>query len=211
MIKNKEKGQALLMLLLVLSVVLTIIIATVSRSVTDIKITTYEDNSARAFGAAEAGVEEALPNLPATGPVATNSGATQAAANTLLAKLYLNKAVYKSARPEGPYQFDAADMDKVIQYCDAIEAAGYDLETEYFTNFGTGASKEIIFTSAEGTPQNRWFMTLHYNQNPSGWNGFTTLADFYAKFEDGDQRTGNYPAPDGSAARALSRARPWPR
>jgi hypothetical protein len=150
-------------------------------------------------------LEEALPNLPATGPVATNSSATQAAANTLLARLYLNKAVYTAARAEGPYQFDAADMNKVIQYCDAVTAAGYGLETEYFTNFSTGATKEIIFTSPEGTPQNRWFMTLHYNQNPSGWNGFTTLADFYNKFEDGDQRKGNYPTPDGSNFSGIGR------
>ncbi len=158
-----------------------------------------------AFDAIVQDLEEALPNLPATGPVATNSSATQAAANTLLARLYLNKAVYKAARAEGPYQFDAADMNKVIQYCDAVTAAGYGLETEYFTNFSTSATKEIIFTSPEGTPQNRWFMTLHYNQNPSGWNGFTTLADFYNKFEDGDQRKGNYPTPDGSNFSGIGR------
>lgn len=150
-------------------------------------------------------LEDALPLLPNTGPIATNSKATQAAANALLAKLYLNKAVYKASAPEGPYTFDAADMNKVIKYCDDVTAAGYSLETEYFTNFGTGATKEIIFTSPEGTPQNRWFMTLHYNQNPSGWNGFTTLADFYAKFEDGDQRKGNYPTPDGSNFSGIGR------
>ena len=33
-------------------------------------------------------------------------------------------------------------------------------------------------------------MGFHYNQNPSGWNGFTTLADFYNGFEDGDIRKG---------------------
>jgi hypothetical protein len=33
-------------------------------------------------------------------------------------------------------------------------------------------------------------MTLHYNQNPSGWNGFATLADFYSTFPDGDSRKG---------------------
>ena len=148
---------------------------------------------------------EALPALPATGPAAQNSGATQAAANALLARLYLNKAVYKSARPEGPYTFDAADMDKVIQYADAVTAAGYSLEPSYFKNFSTSAATEVIFTSIEGTPQNRWFMTLHYNQNPSGWNGFTTLADFYSKFEAGDQRIGNYPTPDGSNFSGIGR------
>jgi len=148
---------------------------------------------------------EALPALPATGPTAQNSGATQAAANALLARLYLNKAVYKSSRPEGPYTFDAADMDKVIQYADAVTAAGYSLENKYFDNFSKNAATEIIFTSIEGTPQNRWFMTLHYNQNPSGWNGFTTLADFYAKFEAADQRIGNYPTPDGSNFSGIGR------
>lgn len=160
---------------------------------------------AEAFDLIVKDLEEALPNLPATGPVATNSKATQAAANTLLARLYLNKAVYTAARPEGPYQFDAADMNKVVQYCDAVTAAGYSLESEYFTNFSTAAAKEVIFTSPEGTPQNRWFMTLHYNQNPSGWNGFTTLADFYNKFEDGDQRKGNYPTPDGTKFSGIGR------
>lgn len=150
-------------------------------------------------------LEEALPNLPNTGPSATNSKATQAAANAMLARLYLNKAVYKAGSPEGPYTFDAADMNKVIGYCDAVTAAGYALESDYFKNFSTSAASEIIFTTAEGSPQNRWFMTLHYSQNPSGWNGFTTLADFYAKFEDGDQRKGNYPTPDGSNFSGIGR------
>ncbi|MDX2282408.1 MAG: RagB/SusD family nutrient uptake outer membrane protein [Saprospiraceae bacterium] len=150
-------------------------------------------------------LEEALPALPVLGPSATNVTASKAAANALLARLYLNKAVYKAARPEGPYTFDAADMNKVIGYCDAVTADGYSLETEYFTNFSTNATKEIIFTSVDGSPQNRWFMTLHYDNDPSGWNGFATLADFYDKFEANDQRIGNYPPPDGSKFSGIGR------
>jgi hypothetical protein len=150
-------------------------------------------------------LEEALPGLPVAGPSATNVTASKAAANAMLARLYLNKAVYKSARPEGPYTFDVADMNKVISYCDAVTADGYSFESEYFTNFGTAASKELIFASVDGTPQNRWFMTLHYDQDPSGWNGFATLSDFYAKFESNDQRIGNYPAPDGSKFSGIGR------
>ena len=30
----------------------------------------------------------------------------------------------------------------------------------------------------------------HYNQNPSGWNGFTTLGDFYDAFDATDKRRG---------------------
>ena len=143
-------------------------------------------------------LEEALPNLPTQGPQPKNSKASKAAANALLARLYLNKAVYKSSNPAGPYTFDAADMNKVIAYADAVAADGYSLETNYFNNFTQTANSEIILTSAEGSPQNRWMMTLHYSQKPSGWNGFTTLADFYDKFETADQRKGGPATPNGS-------------
>ncbi|MFN3784779.1 MAG: RagB/SusD family nutrient uptake outer membrane protein [Spirosomataceae bacterium] len=134
---------------------------------------------------------EALPGLVNAGPSATNAVANKAAANFLLAKLHLNKAVFKGANPAGPYTHDKADMDKVIAYVDAITAAGYSLESDYFKNFTTEATKEVLFVSNEGTPQNRWFMTLHYDQNPSGWNGFTTLADFYDTFDKSDARIGS--------------------
>lgn len=158
-----------------------------------------------AFDFILADIEAALPNLPNTGPAADNSTATQAAANALLARMYLNKAVYKSASPAGPYTFDAGDMAKVVQAADAVTAAGYSYEANYFDNFTVNATSEIIFTSPAGTGQNRWMMTLHYSQNPSGWNGFTTLADFYAKFDANDQRIGNYPTPDGSEFSGIGR------
>jgi hypothetical protein len=135
---------------------------------------------------------EALTGLSSIGPSATNTTASKAAANALLARLYLNKAVYKAASPAGPYTFDPADMTKVIQYADAVTADGFSLEPSYFNNFTLNASKEIILTVRHdtGTPQNRIWMTLHYDQNPSGWNGFATLADFYGKFESTDGRLG---------------------
>jgi len=135
---------------------------------------------------------EALPGLPKIGPDVKNTQASKAAANALLARLYLNKAVYKSTTPSGPYTFDKADMDKVIQYADAVTADGFSLENSYFDNFSVDAKSEIILTVRHdaGTPQNRIWMTLHYDQNPSGWNGFATLADFYNKFESTDSRIG---------------------
>ncbi|MEZ4961654.1 MAG: RagB/SusD family nutrient uptake outer membrane protein [Saprospiraceae bacterium] len=162
-------------------------------------------NRSEAFDLIEKDLNEALPDLPATGPSATNGRASKAAANALLARLYLNKAVYKADSPEGPYKFENADMDKVIGYCDAIKADGYDLEDEYFTNFTVNASKEIILNVTEGSSQNRWMMTLHYAQNPSGWNGFATLADFYNKFDANDSRIGNYPPPDGTEFSGIGR------
>lgn len=141
---------------------------------------------------------DALPNLPDLKPSISNGGASKASANFLLAKLHLNKAVYKSTTPSGPYTFDKADMTKVATYVDAITASGYSFEKNYFNNFSADATTEVIFVSTEGSPQNRWMMTLHYDQNPSGWNGFTTLASFYDTFEKTDTRIGSPAKKDGT-------------
>ncbi len=149
-----------------------------------------------AFDLIETDLTEALADLPTSSGSLINPTATKAAANAMLARLYLNKAVYKAADAAGPYTFDAADMTKVVGFCDAVTADGHALATNYFDNFTAAGSSEILLTSQQGSPQNRVYMTLHYNQNPAGWNGFATLADFYGKFNNdtNDQRLGR-PSP----------------
>ncbi len=60
--KNEKliRGQALLVVLLSLSVVLIIVLYIVSRSITDISLSTKDEEALRAFSAAEAGIERAL-------------------------------------------------------------------------------------------------------------------------------------------------------
>ncbi|MBA4139056.1 MAG: RagB/SusD family nutrient uptake outer membrane protein [Segetibacter sp.] len=134
-----------------------------------------------------------LPTLPATNPVFK---ATPDAARVLLMKCYLNKGAFLNrAVPT----FDAADMQQVITLGNAIITGGkYSFTTNYFDNFSVdndAKSKEGIFTymntpkvaANNGGPQARWNMTLHYNSytpaNPNaGWNGFTTISDFYSSF-----------------------------
>jgi hypothetical protein len=121
--------------------------------------------------------------------------ASQAAAHALLAKAYLNKNVYASDRRT--FTFTSDNMNKVISNCDAIISSGkYALESDFYKNFSADneSSREIIFSSRNtrgiqsGGVFGRYYSTLHYNQNPSGWNGFTTLADFYETFEAQDIR-----------------------
>ncbi|MBC7757782.1 MAG: RagB/SusD family nutrient uptake outer membrane protein [Phormidesmis sp. FL-bin-119] len=138
----------------------------------------------------------------ATLGAASPGKASKAAAQALLAKVYLNKAVYNASVPGGPFTFVKADMDKVIEYANKISSGGtYQLAGtgKYFDNFSWDnsiLSKEIIFgienseTQAPGSTRNRWRMGLHYRQTPDGWNGFTTLADFYKSFEPLDERRG---------------------
>lgn len=149
-------------------------------------------------------LEAAIPGLPSGGPAAQQRTANKAAAYALMIRMYLNKAVYKASNPAGPYTHDAGDMTKVVEFADLIEAEGYSLETNYFDIFTVNSASEIIFSSSTNA-QNRWMMTLHYSQNPSGWNGFTTLADFYDKFDANDSRIGNYPTPDGSEFSGIGR------
>ncbi len=55
-----QRGQALLIVLLSMAVILTVVLSVLSRSVTDIAVTSRGEEAIRAFSAAEAGVEQAL-------------------------------------------------------------------------------------------------------------------------------------------------------
>ena len=143
------------------------------------------------------------------------------AARFLLMKVLLNKQAFLNR--QSPAAADPADMQKVISLGQAIMSSGnYSLTPSYFDNFspnnggfasgyGSGTSKERIFsTSNNGTSSNnglnpagvnaRWMMTLHYNSwdapgvyGGAGWNGFSTIADFYNAFDASDTRRGNVP------------------
>jgi hypothetical protein len=141
---------------------------------------------------------EAIPNLPAGGGANVIRG-NKDAAKVLLMKCYLNKGAYASRTAP---TFDAADMQKVITLADEVMAGPYSYAANYFDNFAPNNNtigRENIWTQeniggvSSGGVRSRWHMTMHYNQNPSGWNGFTTLSDFYNKFEASDKRRGvNY-------------------
>ena len=123
--------------------------------------------------------------------------ANKDAARVLLMKAHLNKGTFADrANPK----FESADMTRVIELADQIINSGkYQLADNMFDNFAPNndqISTENIFTNlnqggiSSGNVRSRWFCTLHYNQNPSGWNGFTTIADFYDKFDANDPRRG---------------------
>jgi len=134
-----------------------------------------------------------IPDLP----VGPTYNANKDAAKVLLMKCYLNKGAFLNRTAPS---FDAADMARVIALADEIIASGkYSLTPRYYDNFAPTndqLSKENIFTaqniggSDAGALKDIWVPGLHYNQNPSGYNGFATLSDFYAKFEAADTRIG---------------------
>ena len=122
--------------------------------------------------------------------------ANKDAAHFLLAKLYLNKGVFTASAAAGPYTFAAADMTKVVEHVNAISSS---LATDYWDNFkpANNTSPEILFSAknvrggAGGGIQYHWRMSMHYNQTPDGWNGFSTVAEYYNKFNPNDRRIKN--------------------
>lgn len=132
-----------------------------------------------------------LPEVTAGNGIDLKSSPTKASANHLLARLHLNKHVYLGTTAE------AADMQVVIDAVDEIAADGYTLAApgDFFDIFRPSNDVETIWWSPADAGPRIWH-TLHYSQNfpvandGGGWNGFTTLSEFYQLFE-GDPDT-NY-------------------
>jgi starch-binding outer membrane protein, SusD/RagB family len=144
--------------------------------------------------------------LPAAGPYRASIDM----ARFLLMKVYLNKGAWLNrAAPT----FDAGDMNQVITLGNAIISSGrYSLNPTYFNNFAPNAGAtgtEAIWAWPNNGSANingisnmgvnaRWCMTLHYNSfdknnsyGSAGWNGFSTVADFYNTFEGHGDATPN--------------------
>jgi hypothetical protein len=142
-------------------------------------------------------VEQSISGLPSLGP-GENIRGSKAAAYAMLSRMYLNRAVYTADSPSGPYTHSDDDLRSVIEAADNLTAEGYTFDDDYFSIWENGTDKEPILVSNQGSGQNRWMMTLHYSQNPSGWNGFTTISELFNRFDENDPRLGVDATPDGS-------------
>lgn len=133
-----------------------------------------------------------IPDLPAPGnPALVNSDV----AKVLLMKCYLQKGTFiNRVTPT----FDPADLAQVISIGKSIISSNkYSYMANFFDNFSVNnnTSTEAIwlYPNVSGVSVNhagveaRWNMTLHYNSfkakiGGAGWNGFTTISDFYNSF-----------------------------
>ncbi|WP_036381547.1 RagB/SusD family nutrient uptake outer membrane protein [Muricauda sp. MAR_2010_75] len=129
----------------------------------------------------------------------TNKGParlTQDAVRTLLARLYLNAAVYRD--PYGTPDFRQEDMDKVIQYTNDIIAGPYTLSAEYFELFNDDNhnNPELIFALDQRgvleTEHSRWaYWSMSGDQVPRpevpssrGTDAVAATPDFYQTWVD---------------------------
>ncbi|MEA1785546.1 RagB/SusD family nutrient uptake outer membrane protein [Arenibacter sp. GZD96] len=127
-------------------------------------------------------LNDAIAGLPTVGPGSFESTrkASKATARHLLAKVLLNKHVYNGSGTPS-----SADMAQVVSLVDAIAADGFALQEGFFDIFRIEPDSETIYSIRNDTGP-RIFNTLHYTQafeQGGGWNGFSTLAEFYDLFE----------------------------
>lgn len=128
-------------------------------------------------------LEQAIEGLPVGSSTAANkTRAVKSTARFVLAKVKLNAAVYKGS-------YGASDLQDVIDLVDDIEADGYAAVSNYFETFiGPDYTNTDVIWSVQADVGTRIWSGLHYNQASTdntggGWNGFSTLAEFYDKFE----------------------------
>jgi len=134
-----------------------------------------------------ADLDAAIAGLPtvSAGDIANQERASKAAARFLKAKVLLNRHIYENQLTGGGGTPDAAVMNQVITLVDEIAADGYALEQGYFNIFREFADSETIWWTPRDVGP-RIFNTLHYNSTSlggGGWNGFSTLAEYYDLFE----------------------------
>ena len=158
-----------------------------------------------AFDVAIGLAEEALSSLPEK--VAGSAEViSKDVARMLLAKLHLNKAVFKSEPGSTSYTHDAADMTAVINYVnDIVSTLNNDATdgTSYWANFDKDNhnSNELIWalkvepgaSDSRGYTNYYWRMGQHYNQTPGGWNGPVMVGEYYDYFLENGVSDGTDP------------------
>ena len=121
---------------------------------------------------------------------------TKDAVKALLARLYLNAAVYRD--PYGTPVFNKEDMDKVIQYTSEIISRPYALSPEYFDLFSDDnhTNPELIFALDQRgvlqTDHQRWaYWSISGDQvprpefpNTRGTDAAAVTPDFYQTWVD---------------------------
>ena len=123
---------------------------------------------------------------------------TQGGAYALLARLYMNAAVWRDPYSTN-FDFTTADMDKVIEYgTKVIEDYDYALSPEYFSCFDNDnhTNKELIFAidqrpdlSSSHNRMSYWSMSGSFYGNPlypdgDGTDGGAITQEFYRSWED---------------------------
>ncbi len=123
---------------------------------------------------------------------------TQGAADAMLANLFLNAPVFTGTVATGGLQPGGERLNDAIEAANrVIDSGRYELVEDWFSNFSPSNANhpEHLFVvqhlGQDGLGLTFPMRYMHYNQfSPSAWNGFATIAETYAAFDEDDGRRG---------------------
>ncbi|MFN8575145.1 MAG: RagB/SusD family nutrient uptake outer membrane protein, partial [Gemmatimonadaceae bacterium] len=158
-----------------------------------------QNTRAEVFAFIEKELNESRPALPDRWPPTSYGRMTKGATDAILASMYVNAQVFLGTvttagltKGTAKWTEAAAAADRVIN-----SSAGYTLPAgpaEWKANFASTnrTSLENVLV-VRHVAQDGLGLTIimrgsHYNQNPSGWNGFATLPETYTAFDAADHR-----------------------
>jgi starch-binding outer membrane protein, SusD/RagB family len=159
----------------------------------------FRNKRAAIFDSLTHTLEESYPLLNSISNPTYKNYASKEMALVLLAKLYLNGAVYTGSNNNEYYQ-------KTIQYCNELLSMSYlRLENNVMDLFKlatSGQSNEMIFTIPFNEASKKGFR-LHmrslgyiskqtFNMTDQPWNGFAVIPTFFDKYEENDVRRNGY-------------------
>lgn len=178
--------------------------------VTTTEVAQHPRNTRReVFDFIESELIAAREGLPATRPASENGRFTQAAADAMLANMYINAGVFTKDGAAGGISATSYNSCQGVQVAGGVDAcqaaidasdrilnSGYYQLADTFTqNFGPNNAQSpenifvIKFMDKSGLGNVFVMAVLHYSQfNPSPWNGFSTLAETYNAFDPADKR-----------------------
>ena len=196
---KSNSGQALLLVIITMAVAMTVVLSVVARSITDVQITTSEEESLRAFSAAEAGVEKAL----VTG--------LQQGADILTDQGDLPDATFEAEVSSFAQNLPAFNFPLEVISGDTANVwfVSHDNNNDLVCNSGaglpcfTGSAVEICWGSS-GTPSDTATtpaieLVVFYDPTPSAGGSYTDMAVARAAFDPngGRRGTNNFGPPDG--------------
>jgi starch-binding outer membrane protein, SusD/RagB family len=166
--------------------------------VTDVAITPRPQNTrAEVFAFVESELKAVRDALPPKWDAANYGRLTQGAVDALLASLYVNAEVFSGEVTTSGLSKGQARWQDAVDASDRILNSGvYSLESDFRSNFAPNNefSRENIFVAVMIEQPNLGLdfinRSVHYNHyaSPGGWNGFSTPAETYAKFDATDKR-----------------------
>lgn len=128
---RKQAGQALVLVLLSLAVVLTLVLFVLARSTTDIAVSSRSEAAARAFSAAEAGIENSL----VIGEGSSGSFADAEYSSSVTA--------FAEAKTEFNYPIDLSSGDTML-----VWFASHDTDGNIGTNTFSGTAMTVCWGAA---------------------------------------------------------------